>query len=320
MAKGHKPKAGSRAFWPRKRARRIYPVMKSKKTNIKDAMPLGFAAYKAGMIQISMVDNKKGSATQGQEVMTPVTILDSPSLFVCGIKLYKKTAYGLNDKGIIWANKLEKTLSRKTNVPKEIKPKEIPKDVNDVKLLVHTKPKKSGIGKKRPELFEIPVAGEFEKKLTFAKEKLGNEISSKDVFEEGEFIDVIAIDTGKGFQGPVKRFGIKIRTRKDKGKRRHTGPMGAEGPARVFPGKIPQPGQLGFQRRTELNKQVLKMGSEGVKIKGGLLRYGDVPGDFIMLKGSVPGTKKRLIMLRKGLRAPKKETVDIKHISLESQQ
>ena len=44
----------------------------------------------------------------------------------------------------------------------------------------------------------------------FGKELLGKTISINEVFREGDFVDVGAVTKGKGFQGPVKRWGVRI--------------------------------------------------------------------------------------------------------------
>jgi large subunit ribosomal protein L3 len=96
MAKGHKPRAGSRAFWPKKRAGRIYSRPRAH-PEVKEGVPLDFAGYKAGMTQVSFMDNRKDSVTGGQEIVKPITVLDCPPLVVCGIRAYKKTPYGLKE-------------------------------------------------------------------------------------------------------------------------------------------------------------------------------------------------------------------------------
>ena len=66
------------------------------------------------------------------------------------------------------------------------------KDLNthaDMRLLVCTKPRESGFGKKKPELFELHLGGSLEDKWNYAKEKLGLEISPADVFKEGDWVD-----------------------------------------------------------------------------------------------------------------------------------
>jgi len=326
MAKGYKPVKGSRAFWPKKKAKRIYPKFKNR-TVPGDVAPLFFAGYKAGMTKVSYIDNKKNSPTENMEVFKAVTVLECPALVVAGIRVYKNTVKGLRAKKTILNEKLDKNLSRKIKLPKKIDNKKLMEDIDkeefdEVRLLVHTKPKESSLGKKKPELFELHLSGEPKQKWTYAKEKLGKEIKAEEVFQPGDWVDVKAVTTGKGFQGPVKRFGIKIRTRKDKGKRRHTGVIGVRGVARVIPGKIAMAGQLGFQTRTELNKKVLKIGSGDVTPKGGFLKYGIVKGQYLLISGSIPGPKKRLIFIRKGLRTPSngKEAIEIKNIITDSHQ
>lgn len=325
MAKGHKPRAGSRAFWPKKRAKRIYSRPRAH-PEVKEGVPLDFAGYKAGMTQVSFMDNRKGSVTEGQEIVKPVTVLDCPPLIVCGIKAYKRTPCGLKDFGTVWSEKLSKDLARKTRIPKTPKPepeKLKAGDLAEIRLLVHPSPRESGIGKKRPELFELSLGGGPAEQLDYARQKLGQEIRISDVFKAGEMTDVKSVSKGKGYQGVVKRFGVKIRTRKASFKRRHIGVMGPRTPARVKPGVIAQAGQLGFQTRTEYNKKILKIGNvkeAQVNPRGGFLKYGLVKGDYILLSGSVPGPKKRLVIFRKGIRAGKEEPVEIKKILLDSQQ
>ncbi len=332
MVKDHKPIAGSRAFWPRKRAKRIYPRFKHSKEleriarNAKEVKPLEFAGYKAGMTQVFIVDTRKGSPTQGQEIAKPVTVIDCPPLFVFGVKLYKKTEHGLKEHAVIYINNLKKELSRKMDIPKKIdkKPSDFDdkiKETEDIRLLVHTQPKDSGLKKKKPEIFEIDLTGSVEEKWNYAKDKLGKELDVSEVFSEGEYIDAKAVTKGKGTQGVVKRFGVKIRSRKNKLKRRHIGTLGPVTPGRVLPGKIPMAGQLGFQTRTEYNKKIVKIGNDGIQPKGGFVNYGVVPKNYVLLEGSLPGPKKRLIMFRKSFRkTDEKEYAEIKDIMLTSQQ
>ncbi|NIO21921.1 MAG: 50S ribosomal protein L3 [Candidatus Aenigmarchaeota archaeon] len=331
MAKGHKPKAGSRAYWPRKRARRIYPRLKHSKeleriaSRMKDVKPLEFGGYKAGMTNIVFIDNRKGSHTQGQDLAKAVSVIDCPPLFVFGIKLYRKPHSGYETYGMVWTQDLKKDLLRKLDVPKK-KGSELSKfegqldKIADIRLLVHTQPRE-GFGKKKPEVFEIDLSGTLENKWNYAKEKLGKEIDISEVFSEGEYVDVKSVTKGKGFQGVVKRFGVTIRSRKNKGKRRHVGTLGPVTPGRVLPGKVPMAGQMGLHNRTEFNKRVVKIGKEGLKIKGGFLGYGDVKKDHVLIEGSVPGPKKRLVLFRKSFRdTDVKESVEVKSVSLESQQ
>ncbi|MBI4021522.1 MAG: 50S ribosomal protein L3 [Candidatus Aenigmarchaeota archaeon] len=316
MASWHKPVAGSRAYWPRKRAKRIFDSYGSRVLRPKEAVPLAFAGYKAGMTQVSVIDAVKGSATHGKEVFFPATVLAVPNLIVAGVKVFRRTPYGLQDAGTAWAPSLSKHLARAFPLPKNPKA-DLPNDgLAEVRLLVHTKP----IGKKRPDVFEVPLGGDLVAGLAYAKGKLGQEIPVTDVLKEGEYVDVKAVSTGKGYQGPVARFGIKVRSRKNKGKRRHVGSMGPVTPHRVLPHVIAQAGQMGFQTRTEYNKLILKIGNDGFTPAGGWVNFPPLEGSYLLVKGSVPGPRRRLIMLRKGLRSPGDLRLEVKQVIKASQQ
>ena len=77
---------------------------------------------------------------------------------------------------------------------------------------------------------------------------------------------------------------------------------------------VPRAGQRGLHQRIEYNKKIMVMdNTENIKYdinpKGGFKHFGNVNGDFIILRGSVPGTYKRLIKLRTQMRnAPAKIT------------
>jgi large subunit ribosomal protein L3 len=326
MARGHKPVAGSRAFWPRKRARRIYPAVKVSGSDGERVTPLAFAGYKAGMTQASFTDTRKGSVTQGQEIAEPATVIDCPPLVVVGIKLYREENNALVSEGTVWEENLPKDLERKLDVPKKphMKKEMVDKKLESLKqarIIVSTKPRESGLSKKTPEIFEVPISGDVEKQWAYALEKLGKEIRLGDVFAPGEVIDTKAVTRGKGFAGVVKRFGVKIRNRKSGGKRRHIGNIGSVTPGRVLPGAVAMAGQLGFQTRTEYNKKILKIGEDGIEPRGGFVRYGKVPKDYALIEGSVPGPRKRLVILRKAARwTGGPHPVELSHVSLEQQQ
>ena len=308
-------------FWPRKRAKRIYPSINWTSIKADDTKPLGFGAWKVGMTHIQLTDNNQKSSTFGKIIFKPVTVLESPSLFVFGIRFYSKDISGLRVLNEKWAENIPKDieLNRKTIQQKK---KHEPKDFVDIRLLVSSQPKKSGMKKKRPEIFELGLGGTTEKKMLYAESVLGKELSIKDVFRQGEIIDVSGVTKGHGFTGPVKRFGIRIQTRKDKQMHRHTGSVGPTVP-RKLDWRVPLPGQYGFHTRTEFNKRILVIEDDPSKInvKGGYLRYGNVKSTYALVEGSLPGSTKRFLILRKPTRVNKKEfPVDIKYISLESKQ
>ena len=160
--------------------------------------------------------------------------------------------------------------------------------------------------------------------MAFAKEKLGKEITVSDVFKEGQQVDIHAITTGKGTQGPMRRFGIALRHHKSEKSRRNPGSLGAwRGQGHIM-WRVAHAGKMGYHLRTEYNKQVLKIGSkpEEINVKGGFIQYGNVKNTYVLLKGSVGGTQKRLIRFNEAMRAKKNpvEAPQIAYTSLDSKQ
>jgi large subunit ribosomal protein L3 len=316
MPHKHKPRDGSLQYWPRRRAKRIYPYLYSY-PKVNEVKPLAFAGYKAGMTRVFFTDTKKGSPTQGQTVSHPVTVLETLPLLVLGFRVYSE-GRAVND---VYAKEIPKEIKKYVKTPERTKKNDL-KDLSDIRLIVCTQPRKAGVGKKVPEIFEIGIGGNPEEKRKYAEEKLGKELKVDEVFKEGDFVDSISVTKGKGFQGVVKRYGVKLRGRKDEQHHRQIGVIGTEGVARVLY-SVPQPGQLGFHRRTEFNKQIYRIGKDPKEVnpEGGFLDYGLVGGSYILLRGSVSGPKKRLILLRTPVRALKKGyPLEIKRIDKTSQQ
>lgn len=295
-------------YSPRKRAKRIFPVV-GRKAESKEAKPTEFAGYKVGMLQLMMVNDRKGSPTANHEIMVPATLIEAPPLVVLGIRAYKKTAYGNMVFKEVWQESPDRELDRTIKAPKKIKAKiqDIEKatdSLSDIVLMVYTQPKSAGIDKKKPEIMEFGIGGaDIKQKLQFAKQKLGKEISVSEVFRQGEFVDAVAITKGKGFQGSVYRWGLKLLSHKSQKLRRKAGNLGPWHPHKTRP-TVPQMGQVGFHKRTEYNKRILKVGAEAKDVanKGGWRNYGEVNGGYIIIKGSVPGPAKRLIRLRAAIR------------------
>jgi large subunit ribosomal protein L3 len=296
---------------------------------------LGLAGYKVGMTHVMMVDNTKNSPTEGMEISTPVTILEVPPICVMGIRAYENTTRGLKAMGDVLADNLNEELSRKISLPKEYnkdaaveKIKENLEHVAEIRVLINTNPKVTSVPKKKPEIFECGVGGKTpEEQLNFAIEMLGKEVSAKDIMNDGEFVDSIAVTKGKGFQGPVKRWGIRIQYGKAarSSKARHVGSIGPWTPSRTM-WTVAQAGQMGYHKRTEYNKKILKIAeaseADAVNPAGGFVKYGLVKNDYMIIKGSVPGPSKRLIILRKAIRSNGKnnDAPQINYISTASKQ
>ena len=142
--------------------------------------------------------------------------------------------------------------------------------------------------------------------------------SQKGSFKEGDLVDISAVTKGYGFEGPVKRWGVKTIGRKNQMMARHVGSIGNTEPGKTRP-SVPQSGQRGFQTRVELNKRILKI-ANGFGVDGGFINYGNVKGDCVIVEGCMPGPKKRLIRMRVAIRPKHVYPVDIKTISTESKQ
>ncbi len=298
------PHRGSMQFWPRKRSRRQYPRIRHWSYS-DDIKPLGFAGYKVGMAHVLFTDNRKNSLTKGEDIIWPVTIIECPPLKIVSLVLYKKSAGCLRAHSQIIADKLDKDLARKIPLAKKVKKKLAdvkPEDFDDLRLLIFTQPKLTTIVKKKPELFELALGGKKEDKLKFAKERLGKELYLKDVLEEGNLLDIRGITKGKGIQGPVKRFGVAIRSHKSEKTKRGPGSLGGWGNNRSW--TVAHAGQTGYHQRIEYNKWLLKIGDDPAKINrtAGFRRYGNIKNPYVVLKGSVMGPAKRLIIVTNALR------------------
>ncbi len=105
---------------------------------------------------------------------------------------------------------------------------------------------------------------------------LGQEISM-DIFEEGEFVDVVGTSKGKGFQGVVRRHGfagVGGQTHGQHNRLRAPGSLGASSyPSKVFKG-MRMAGRMGGDRIKTFNLQILKMMKED---------------NLIIIKGALPG-------------------------------
>jgi large subunit ribosomal protein L3 len=327
MAKIHKPRAGSRAYRPLKRARRERPRLKSWPQG--DSKILGFTGYKAGMTHCIALDDDKNSPTSGSEVFIPVTVLETPPMRVVGVRVYRRGYMGSESFTDIWCESVGDDAARRLGKRKNVKPDkklaQVEKEIgqaSDIRLIAHTQPALTASPKKTPDVMEVSLSGSPEEKLAYAREVLGKDVSISDVFKENQFIDVTAVTKGKGYQGVVKRYGIKRQPRKATKKRRHLGSGGSWTPARKL-WVEPQPGQMGYQTRTEYNKLILKVGGDGGEVTpaGGFLHYGPVKGDYVMVYGSVPGPSKRVVRLTHPRRLHGRQgNLTVKHIDTTSKQ
>lgn len=140
-----------------------------------------------------------------------------------------------------------------------------------------------------------PETGHLKKTNTtpkrFLKEIRGASVSEyalgdvlkADTFAAGEMVDVTGTSKGKGFQGVIKRHN-QSRGPMTHGSQYHrgVGSMGTLLPMRVLPGKK-LPGHMGHEQVTIQNLEVISV---------------DLENNVILIKGSVPGPKNSLVLVR----------------------
>lgn len=332
MAQIHRPRRGSLSYSPRKRAKSEVPRIRSWPEEDKARMA-GFAGYKAGMTHVMMIDDRPHSLTEGMEISVPVTVLEVPPMNVVAVRAYENYNGGLRAAGEAWAENLSPDLKRAMTVPKKSRGtapgdlEALGEDLADVRVLVHTNPTLlSGIPKKVPDIMEMPInGGSMIDRLKLAQSMLGQQVPVSSVFELGDLLDASAVTKGKGLQGPVRRWGIAMAKRKHArtGKVRHVGNLGPWNPSHIS-WRVPQLGQMGYHQRTEYNKRLMLIGSDGSKItpEGGFPGYGLVRNQYILIKGSLPGPVKRLVRMRHAIR-PGMNSVkapELLYVSQESKQ
>ena len=326
------------AFSPRKRANRHFGAVNSwPKTDESEVRVQGFAGWKAGMTHVFTRDLNPRSTSAGQEIRVPVTVVECPKMRVLAVRGYKMTPYGKQAAGEAWVNAkvieesfndLFKRISNAGESHDADKHFEalMNADLDEVRLIVATQPNEvSSVPSKVPEVMEMGLTGgSTADKLNFAKEKLGEELSFSDAFEEGSLTDIVAITKGYGWQGVIRRFGGKLQSHKNSKKRRQHGNMGDFGTGYVRK-TIRQGGQTGYHQRTEFNKRILRVSNpeeHTITPAGGFLHYGEIKSDYILVKGSVPGPAKRLIRFRDATRGSNKQLheIDITFVSTASKQ
>jgi large subunit ribosomal protein L3 len=325
MTRKHQPRSGSIAFYPKKRVKDEKPTMRAFKREGDIVKALNFYGYKAGMTHVIGTNQHQKSPTFGQKVAAPVTLIECPPIKVVGFRAYGTEPYGDFAISEEWVKELPKEISRtivgksqkqkkeekgekkegkadnkKTGLEK-IKESLASKDVKEIRLIGCMQPGLTGIGKKKPEIAEIFLDGKPEKQFEFAQQVLGKEILAKDVFNSNDFLDVCATTIGKGFCGVVKRAGVKTDGRKAK-KERIVGSISPWHPPTVM-FTVARAGQLGYQKRTEFNKKLIKIDSDfSINPKSGFKHYGLIKNNYMIVEGSVAGPVKRCIEMRKSIR------------------
>ncbi len=327
------PRHGSLAYLPRHRAKKPVARIRYWPKIVADAPRLlGFIGYKAGMTYVFAIEDRKRSPNFGKEVMRAVTVVETPPILICGLRTYKKSLYGLEPLTEAWMKDPPAELERSLVLPDSFDTEQMLGKIADhldnttvIRVIAATQPKLASIAKKKPEIAEIQIGGgAIPNQLEYAKQLLGKTITPEEIFKDGQYVDIAAVTTGKGFQGPVKRWRVSILSHKGRKTKRGIATLGPWNPHNVMY-SVPRAGQMGYHQRIEYNKRILKIGKDGkeVTVKGGYTRYGAVKNSYILIEGSIPGTEKRTIRLRYPARPPR-EALDgppqITYTSLDSPQ
>lgn len=299
---------GSRQYWPKRRATRRLPRIRSAPQHNGEPRLSNIIAYKMGMASMMLIDDSESPSKQ-QEVNRACTVLEVPSMELYGMRLYRRngltsyresavelcdkaTAQRLGIKAKNDESKLQEFRSRMS-------------DYSDITALLVASPRTTSAEQNHMERFESAIDCKgMEEKFAFIEANLGKEIRPDSVFKQGEYVDISSITKGKGWQGIIKRYGAARLVHKATQKTRHLGTHGPVGPAKVMY-TIPQPGQMGFNYRTERNKRILKIGGKDslaeINKSAGYRNYGNARNAFIVIEGSVAGPAKRLVRVRESL-------------------
>ncbi|MBI1362352.1 MAG: 50S ribosomal protein L3 [Proteobacteria bacterium] len=154
-----------------------------------------------------------------------------------------------------------------------------------------------GMGNQKPSRVSKPLTGHFAKAKVEPKQHVvefrvseenlleaGTELKT-DHFAEGAIVDVTGVTIGKGFAGVMKRHnfgGLRASHGVSVTHRSHGSTGQRQDPGKVFKGKK-MAGHMGVRRRTQQNLQVVRV---------------DADRGLILVKGSVPGAKGSVVMVR----------------------
>jgi large subunit ribosomal protein L3 len=307
------PRRGSIAFRPRARAKSIESRIRNWPRNAEEKSNLaGFAGFKAGVIHVLTIDDREKTPNFGKHFLNPSTVVVTPPLRIIGIRAYLENQSGKHVIFDVYSKDLPKDLVRKFNAnsdeEKLVKAESNLDRAVSVVAVVAVSPRDANLSQKKPFVFEIAVTGkDVKSRYDYLKTMLGKQIRVSDIFQVGQFIDVSAITRGKGIEGPITRFGVKRKQHKSRKSVRAVGTLGPISPAVVMY-TVPRQGQRGFHQRTEYNKRILmisntqKNAPDPINPSGGFKHFGVVNGDYLVVKGSLPGVPKRLIKLRQPMR------------------
>eukprot|EP00567_Pseudictyota_dubia_P009848 CAMPEP_0197452216 /NCGR_PEP_ID=MMETSP1175-20131217/31481_1 /TAXON_ID=1003142 /ORGANISM="Triceratium dubium, Strain CCMP147" /LENGTH=391 /DNA_ID=CAMNT_0042985167 /DNA_START=16 /DNA_END=1191 /DNA_ORIENTATION=+ len=358
------PRKGNLGFLPRRRTKKHRGKIRSFPKDDRTQSPhlTAFMGYKAGMTHVVRDVDRPGSKLHKKEAVEAVTIIETPPMIVAGLVGYVETPRGLRTLTTVWAEHLNESLRRRfyknwfrskqkaftkyakkytegsgADIERELE--RMKKYCQVIRVIAHTQIREINLRQKKAHVLEVQInGGDVAAKVDHGRSLFEQAVAVDAVFAEGEFVDLIGVTKGHGFEGVVSRWGVKRLPRKTHRGLRKVACIGSWHPSRVgF--QVPRAGQHGYHHRTEKNKRIYRIGKKveegaidttattefdltekGITPMGGFPHYGVITNDWVMIKGAVVGTKKRAITLRKTIvpSTKRQEPLNIKFIDTSS--
>ena len=283
------------------------------------------------MIQVITLDDREKTPNFGKPMFNPATILSAPSVYVCGYRAYGKKngiEFALMD---AIADNLSEDFREKISFSSSGKEatqaltdslkrtEEMLPRIFKFSALIGVTPSDGGLSNDIPQVQEVGVTGgDLKEQFEYLKGILGKTMKASECFRAGSYVDTIAITKGKGFEGVITRFGVKRKQHKSRKTVREVGVISPWHPATVMY-TVPRAGQMGFHQRIDKNKRILAISNaqqSPITPRGGFPHFGEVRGDYLIVRGSVPGPTKRLIDLRLPLYPRKQKVVPPKLVEI----
>jgi large subunit ribosomal protein L3 len=313
------PRRGSLAYIPRGRVGDFFPTIHNW-PRLKSGTPtlLGLPAVKVSTIHTITMDDRAKTPNFGKPRFNPTSVLAVPDTIVVGLRLYARENAAERAVGEVYAKNLPKGVDKKSGTDPEKfieawKPKL--SGLERVSAIVVITPRDAGLSQKQPIVFEVGVGGgDIAAQFDYVTKVLGKSVKFSEVFKAGGYVDVIGVTKGHGYEGPVTRMGIKRKQHKSRKSVRAVGVIGPWHPAAVMY-TVARAGQHGFHQRTEQGKRILSISNPKdapITPKGGFEHFGELKTDYAMVRGSVPGSTRRIVVVRYPMRPhPKANTAPV---------
>ena len=283
------PRRGSLAYRPRGRAKSFVPRVRTwPKVDGDKPTLVGFPGYKAGTAHVITVDDRAKTPNFGKPLFNLSSVLALPDAQVVGLRLYRHENGA--DRAIADVRQAGQASDK------------IPLDrAHRAVAVVSSTPREVGLSQKIPIVMEVGVSGgDLKAQAEFVLSLVGKKVKFTDAFKAGMYVDVLGITKGKGFEGPITRFGVKRKQHKSRKTGREVAVIGPWHPAAVTY-TVARAGQMGFHQRAESGKRILLVGNASanpVTPAGGFGHFGVVSGDYAVVRGSVPGPASRFVVVR----------------------